>query len=105
MSNFIIPPGHTKFQAKMLAVDINALLLDSAVAYIEPGGGGPSPSHVHEKDHLFIVVDGCATIKSGNQSITVHTDETVYIKGSIAHSIWNESDQPLKVIKCNCIPK
>jgi mannose-6-phosphate isomerase-like protein (cupin superfamily) len=105
MSNIITPPGHIKFQAKMLATDLNAVILDSAVAYVEPGGGGPAPSHTHEKDHFFIVVDGCATIKMGTQSIVLHTDETAYIKGDIEHSIWNESNHTLKIIKINCSRK
>lgn len=105
MSNVIIPSGHVKFEAKMLASDLNAVILDSAVAYVKPGGGGPVPSHTHEKDHFFIVVDGCATIKMGTESIVLHTDETFYVKGKIEHSIWNESEQPLKIIKINCLRK
>lgn len=102
MSDFMTPPGHVNFNAKMLATDLKATLLDVAVAYIEPGGGGPSPAHTHANNHLFVVVEGCATIKMGNQLIAVQTDETVYVKGDMEHSIWNESDKPLKVLKINC---
>ncbi|SHJ86486.1 cupin domain-containing protein [Propionispora hippei] len=105
MSDFITPPGHMKFQAKMLATDLNATILDSAVAYVEPGGGGPAPSHTHEKDHLFIVVDGCATIKLENESVVLKKDETLYVKGAVEHSVWNETNQSLKIIKINCIHK
>lgn len=104
MSDFITPTGHKNFQAKILFSDINAVILDSALAYVESGGGGPQPAHTHEKDHIFIVVDGCATIRMGRRTIVLHTDETAYVKGSIEHAIWNESDQLLKVIKINCLP-
>jgi mannose-6-phosphate isomerase-like protein (cupin superfamily) len=103
MSDFITPPGHQKFQAKMLMNNVNACLVDSALAYVEPGGGGPEPAHTHAKDHIFIVVDGCATIRMGGQTVVLHTDEAVYVKGNIEHSIWNEADQMLKVIKINCL--
>lgn len=104
MENFIIPPNHIDFKAKKISQnDVNATMLDLAVAYVEPGGGGPSPSHAHDKDHFFIVVEGCATIRTGNQSIVLQTDETTYIKGSVEHSVWNESNHPLKIIKINCI--
>ena len=105
MKDFIIPPGHIKFQAKMLATDLNATILDSAVAYVEPGGGGPTPLHTHEKDHFFIVVDGCATIKLEDKSVIIEKDETLYVKGFIEHGIWNETNQLLKIIKINCIQK
>lgn len=103
MSDFITPPGHVKFQAKMLAKDLNTTILDSAVAYVEPGGGGPAPAHTHDKDHFFIVVDGCATIKLGDQSIVLKKDETLYVNGATEHSVWNETNELLKIIKINCI--
>jgi mannose-6-phosphate isomerase-like protein (cupin superfamily) len=88
----------------MLINGVNAVIVDSALAYVEPGGGGPEPAHTHEKDHIFIVVSGCATIKLEQQTLVLHTDETAYVKGSIEHSIWNQSEQMLKVIKINCLP-
>lgn len=98
MSDFMIPPNHVGFKAKKLNGQIAGNVTDCAIAFIEPGGGGPDPSHTHPHDHFFIVVEGWATIQMGNEKVKVNTDESIMVPGEIIHSIWNESAQPLKMI-------
>jgi len=98
MNEFIVPPNHSGFKAKKIFGEIDGRILDAAVAYIEPHGGGPEPSHTHLHDHFFIVVAGCATIKLEDEVIKVNKDEAFLVKGSIVHSIWNESDEPLRML-------
>ena len=103
MDKFITPPNHIRFNAKKLFYDVNATILDSALAYVEPGGGGPDPAHTHDQDHIFIVVDGCATIRVGNEYTIVQKDEALYIKGQVEHSVWNKTNELMKIIKINCV--
>lgn len=98
MSEFMVPPHHTGFKAKKLYGEVPGHIADCAMAYIEPHGGGPSPSHTHPHDHFFIVVEGCATIQINQDRIQVNTDECLLVPGASIHSIWNETNQPLRMI-------
>lgn len=98
MSEFMVPPHHTGFKAKKLYGEVPGCIADCAVAYIEPRGGGPSPSHTHAHDHFFIVVEGCATIQIDQDRIQLKSEECLLVPGAIIHSIWNETDLPLKMI-------
>jgi mannose-6-phosphate isomerase-like protein (cupin superfamily) len=90
MDNFIIPPNHFGFKTKKITGEIKGMISDSSIAYIEPKGGGPKPSHTHLHDHFFIVIEGIATIEMGEKKVTVNTDESIIVPGSIIYSIWNE---------------
>jgi quercetin dioxygenase-like cupin family protein len=95
---YICPPGHRGFKDRQLIVDMGADVIDCKIAHIEPRGGGPSPNHTHEHDHVFIVLDGCATIKVGDQNKLVAKEEAIRINGDIPHSVWNETDEPVRVM-------
>ena len=62
--DFITPAAHVGFLAKRLFGREEGRIKDGAVAYLEPGGGGPTEQHTHNHDHLFIVVKGEATMKT-----------------------------------------
>jgi len=98
MDNFIIPPNHFGFKAKKITGEIKGMISDCSIAYIEPKGGGPEPSHTHVHDHIFIVIEGIATIKMGEKKVIVNKDESIIVPGSIIHAIWNKTDKPLKMI-------
>ena len=96
---FITPPNHYRFRAKKIfGTPITGTLTDCSIALIEPNGGGPKPMHQHPHDHFFIVINGEATIYEGETKTLVKADEAIYVKGDVMHSIWNESDAPLKMI-------
>ena len=65
---------------------------------IESNGGGPKPAHQHLHNHFFIVIDGEAAIYEGEKKTVVKNDEAIYVDGNTLHSIWNESNKPLKMI-------
>lgn len=98
MDNFITPSNHFGFKAKQLTEEIKGIIYDCSIAYIEPQGGGPKPSHTHVHDHFFIVIEGIATIEMEEKKVTVNTDESIIVPGSVIHSIWNKTDKPLKMI-------
>lgn len=105
MDEFIVPPNHSRFKAKKIFGQITGDILDCSVAYIEPKGGGPEPSHIHWHDHFFVVVEGCATIRLGDEKVNVSQDQSILVKGSIVHSVWNESDKPLKMLGITVQPR
>ena len=98
MNEFITPPNHFGFKAKELMKEIKGKISDCSIAYIEPQGGGPKPSHAHLHDHLFIVIEGTATIRIEEEKVNVGIDESIIVPGLKVHSIWNETDKPLKMI-------
>ena len=63
---FITPSEHVNFLAKNL-FGACGQIVNGAIAYLAPDGGGPVTPHTHATDHLFIV------------------------KGGIPHSVWNNA--------------
>ena len=79
---FITPPEHLKFLAKKLFGNCGEII-DGAIAYLEPNGGGPVKLHTHPHNHLFIVISGQAKV--------LLDKEAFLVKGEIPHSVWNNS--------------
>ncbi len=50
---FITPEGHSLFLAKKL-FDGMGRIKWGALAYIEPGGGGPEGGHTHHRKAIFL---------------------------------------------------
>lgn len=98
VETFMTPPGHKNFSAKKLFEGGGALQW-GAVAYIQPGGGGPEGSHTHPEDHIFLVTEGEVQVVLGDREVTVKQDESLFVDGMTPHSIWNRSDSAAKVFK------
>lgn len=94
---FITPPDHIRFRAKKLFQE-SGEIADGAIAYLQPGGGGPQTLHTHEKDHLFIVVKGAARILLGDEIKIIRENESFIVKGNIPHSVWNDTDEETVMI-------
>ena len=97
MEEFITPPNHIDFKAKRL-FGIYGEIIDGAIAYIAPNGGGPEQMHTHSHDHLFIVVKGEAKIFKESQEIILKKDQSYLVDGSCPHSVWNNSDEETVMI-------
>lgn len=87
---FITPPDHVRFLAKKL-FDRCGEIANGSIAYLEPGGGGPTEQHTHEHDHLFIVVEGEAKVLQGDEIHIIHKNESFVVKGNRPHSVWNHA--------------
>ena len=92
------PPGHRDFSAKKLFAG-GGTLQGGAVAYIQPGGGGPEGNHTHPDDHIFLVMEGEVRVVLGDREVTVRRDESLFVDGMVPHSIWNRSNSAAKVVK------
>lgn len=86
--DFKTPPAHVNFEAKKLFGPMGEII-DGAIAYIQPNGGGPVEKHTHSHSHLFIVVEGEARIELGSDNVIVHKNESYLVDGRIPHSVWN----------------
>lgn len=95
---FVTPAAHVGFAAKRLFGREYGCIKDGAVAYIEPGGGGPTVQHTHGHDHLFIVVKGEATIRLGERVVKVGENESFRVEGSVPHSVWNETGETVVMV-------
>lgn len=95
--DFITPPNHVNFLAKKLFGETGEII-DGSIAYLQPNGGGPAELHTHEHNHLFIVTKGEAKILLDDKEIIVKKDESFLVKGSIPHSVWNNTDDETVMI-------
>lgn len=85
---FRTPPDHLHFRAKKLCGALGEIA-DGAIAYLQPGGGGPVRPHTHPHDHLFIVVEGEAKVLLGEEEKIIRPNEAFVVKGGIPHAVWN----------------
>lgn len=95
---FITPENHVKFKAIPLAADVDNEIKDCAIAFIEPGGGGPYPEHTHVHDHLFCVLSGEIEIKTGDDKQTLNKGESTIVSGNTLHSVKNTGSKTAKVV-------
>lgn len=94
---FSTPPDHLHFRAKKL-FGRGGEIEGGAIAYLQPGGGGPQTPHTHPHDHLFIVVSGEAKVMLGEEVKTIRPNEAFRVKGSIPHSVWNAALEEVTVM-------
>lgn len=86
---FITPPGHFGFRAKKLFSEEGAALSGGMIAYLQPGGGGPVPPHIHAHDHLFILARGEAVVEFEDGAVSLVVGEPLRVDGRRRHSVWN----------------
>lgn len=94
----VIPPNHIGFKALPLAKELDEEIIDCAVAFIEPQGGGPTTDHIHEHDHLFTVISGEIEVMVENTVHTLKSGCSLRVSGSKLHSVWNRGRTVAKVI-------
>lgn len=104
MEGFITPPEHIRFSAKKLFGAIKGHIADGSVAYLEPNGGGPQTEHTHPHDHLFFVIRGEATLLLGEEKKLLRENESFLVKGTVPHSVWNESSETTVMVGITVIP-
>lgn len=97
MDDFMTPPNHVNFKAKKLFGECGKIK-DGAIAYVLPQGGGPVEKHCHSHNHLFIVTKGEAKVLLGDVEVIIKENESFLVKGTIPHSVWNNSDSETVMI-------
>lgn len=90
MEKFFTPPDHIRFQAQKLFGTLTGVQ-DGSIAYIGPGGGGPSQPHTHAHNHFFFVIRGQAKLLLGDKEQILPQGESFLVQGQIPHAVWNDS--------------
>ncbi|WP_104741881.1 mannose-1-phosphate guanylyltransferase/mannose-6-phosphate isomerase [Helicobacter ailurogastricus] len=57
--------------------------------------------HQHRSEH-WVVVEGVASVVVGKKSLSVPTNESVFIKQGQVHRLGNDTNQPLKILEVQC---
>lgn len=94
----ITPPNHINFKALKLCSEIDGEIMDCAIAFIDPNGGGPQPNHTHSHDHLLTVISGEIEVWLENEKVTLSENMSMRVPGNKPHSVWNASNSPAKVL-------
>lgn len=76
---FITPSEHVNFLAKNL-FGACGQIVNGAIAYLAPDGGGPVTPHTHATDHLFIVTQGEAKVLLDGQERIIRENEAFIVK-------------------------
>ncbi len=105
MEEYSTPPHHVGFRAKNLLSGLQGEITDIAMAYIEQGGGGPEPAHTHLHDHVFVVLEGVATIYIGETKHRVGKEEAIRVPGCEMHSVWNREMVALRMLGITVAPE
>ena len=98
MNNLITPKNHKAFKALVLSSQIDDEIIDCAIAFIEVGGGGPSPDHIHLHDHLFTVISGEVEVRIDGEKNVLKEGMSLRVPGKKLHSVWNSGPTLAKVM-------
>ena len=60
--------------------------------------GVTSDVDIHNVRETWYVLDGQATLRSGDDQTTVRKGNVVYLESRVPHQLQNEGDTPLKVL-------
>ena len=101
---FSAVPNCEGYYARALFTSGETGRVESLLAYMEPGGGGPSKEHTHKHDHLFVVMEGEMLIKQGRKRQTLEAPGAVLVPGGKPHSIWNAGNTDLELVVVNLDP-
>ena len=104
MDDFITPPDHKNFLACKLFGDIGQQIVDGAIAYLKPDGGGPVVPHTHAHNPLFIVVKGEARIELGDRTVILKQNDSFLVDGAIPHSVWNQTGEETVIVGISTKP-
>jgi quercetin dioxygenase-like cupin family protein len=99
-SKLFTPPNHINFKAKKIFENIGEII-DGSIAYIDIKGGGPLEVHTHPHNHLFIVMEGEATLRLDNEEIILKKDDSYLVNGEIPHSVWNMTKSETRMLGIN----
>lgn len=96
-----LPSDYTGYAARALLCKEEGSPADCCLAVIEPGGGGATPAHTHDHDHIFFVIEGAARIQIGEMSSLLTSNQALHVPGATIHSIWNCGDEELRILSIN----
>jgi mannose-6-phosphate isomerase-like protein (cupin superfamily) len=66
-------------------------------AVIDPNGEC-APVQYPDQDQVYVILDGSGSVKYGNETVSLKTDDYLYIPSTIPHAASNPSTKPLTVL-------
>jgi mannose-6-phosphate isomerase-like protein (cupin superfamily) len=66
-------------------------------AVIDPNGEC-EPVQYPDEDQVYVVLDGSGSVKYGNETVSLKTEDYLYIPSTIPHAASNPSTKPLTVL-------
>lgn len=66
---------------------------------IEPNSGWQAPLHRHNSDNeVWYIVEGELVFLVNDEKIFARQGEVIQVNAGIAHTYWNESEEPVRTI-------
>ena len=97
----ILPPGHYDLDTRRLVDEtMSDKGLRAASVIMQPSGGGES--HVHDADHLFIVLKGEMVFKTEKGEERLKAGHATFIPSGEVHENYNGSDGETEYIVVTC---
>jgi mannose-6-phosphate isomerase-like protein (cupin superfamily) len=98
-----VEPGSLRYDrgsvTKLVGPDIGASKVDLHFNRIKVGSA-PGPYHVHTNaENVYYVFSGVASIRSGEDTITVTPGHVVFIPPMVPHGISNEGPEELVIME------
>jgi mannose-6-phosphate isomerase-like protein (cupin superfamily) len=66
-------------------------------AVIDPNGAC-APVQYPDEDQVYVVLDGKAAVKCGNEIVFLNKEDYLYLPSTVPHTLSNSSDSPLSVV-------
>ena len=66
---------------------------------LEPNGG-QVPWHNQEQEEVYFIIEGTGEMCLGEERMTLHTGQAVYIPHLVFHQLTNIGDTPLRMLYC-----
>jgi mannose-6-phosphate isomerase-like protein (cupin superfamily) len=66
---------------------------------LEPNGG-QVPWHNHEQEEVYFIIEGAAEMCLGEESITIHAGQAIYIPSTVFHQLTNREGTPCRMLYC-----
>ena len=66
-------------------------------AVIDPNGAC-APVQYPDEDQVYVVLDGKAAVKYGNETVSLNKEDYLYLPSTVPHTLSNSSGSPLTVV-------
>jgi mannose-6-phosphate isomerase-like protein (cupin superfamily) len=66
-------------------------------AVIDPNGAC-APVQYPDEDQVYVVLDGKAAVKYGNETVSLNKEDYLYLPSTVPHTLSNSSGSPLRVV-------
>jgi mannose-6-phosphate isomerase-like protein (cupin superfamily) len=92
------PPHHTKTTDRKL-IDETAGACHFALWHGEIEPGGMAEAHIHnEMEQVFVILEGEALLRIGDEQHRVGRDDIVFIPSKEVHQVTSVGDKTLKIL-------